>query len=263
MEDAMTAGYHVGLGLNRVDPARYGGWDGKLNACVADAQAMQRIVRGRGISETFVLLDEQATAQEFFDVLRELAHVAVAGDLVVVTRSGHGGEVPDGRGGKRQTWVLFDRQVLDTEIQAALCRFRAGVRILVVSDACHSETDTREVPAGGAKKSMPAGVAAADYAAHQSLYDALLLETTPGTIQASVIHLSACRDDQTALDGERNGAFTEALVAIYDWPFKGTYQQFYNCIARKMADDGRVQVPTFNRDGAHSAAFLLQQPFTV
>lgn len=258
----MSTGYALHLGLNRVNPARYGGWDGKLNACVADANAMQQIVRGRGIDESHLMLDEEATSSEFLGLLREFATVAGAGDLVVVTRSGHGGEVPDGRGGKRQTWVLYDRQVLDTEIQSALCAFRPGVRVLVVSDACHSETDTREVQAG-APKAMPAGVAAADYAAHQSTYDELVLATTPGTIQASVLHLAACRDDQTALDGERNGAFTTALLDVYGDGYAGTYQQFLEQIRKELADAGVAQQPCFNRDGAHNALFLQQEPFQV
>jgi hypothetical protein len=38
---------------------------------------------------------------------------------------------------------LFDRQVIDDEIYRLLGRFAAGVRVVAVSDSCHSGTVTR------------------------------------------------------------------------------------------------------------------------
>ncbi len=34
----MAKGVSVHIGVNEVDPAHYGGWSGKLNACEADAE---------------------------------------------------------------------------------------------------------------------------------------------------------------------------------------------------------------------------------
>ena len=256
----MPTGYALHLGLNRVDPAAYGGWPGTLNACVNDAVAMQRIAKDRGFSPGAMLLDDRATAGDLLTALRDYAAQAVPGDLVLVTRSGHGGEIPDGMGGKRQTWVLYDRQVLDTEIHAALAAFRQGVRLLIVSDACHSETDDRDMPEF-TEKVIPREVAHADYAQRRDMYDSLLVGS--GGVQASLHHLSACKDSQTALDGETNGAFTTALLRVYGDGYAGSYPQFAAAIQSRMADAGYVQIPQFNRDGLHDAAFLQSSPFEV
>jgi hypothetical protein len=42
----MARGVSLHIGLNRVDPAHYDGWDGTLNACEFDANAMRAITDG-------------------------------------------------------------------------------------------------------------------------------------------------------------------------------------------------------------------------
>jgi metacaspase-1 len=44
----MAKGLSIHIGLNHVDPAHYEGWDGELNACIADAQDMQALAKKRG-----------------------------------------------------------------------------------------------------------------------------------------------------------------------------------------------------------------------
>ena len=58
----MTRGISLHIGLNRVDPAHYDGWDGALTACEFDANDMQAIAESRGF-ETSKLLTEEATSE--------------------------------------------------------------------------------------------------------------------------------------------------------------------------------------------------------
>jgi len=58
----MAKGLSIHIGLNHVDPAQYEGWDGALNACVADAKDMHALAQKRGFKENLLLLDEEATA---------------------------------------------------------------------------------------------------------------------------------------------------------------------------------------------------------
>jgi hypothetical protein len=44
-----------------------------------------------------------------------------------------------------ETWVCWDRQLIDNELYALWGSFQPGVRILVISDSCHSGTVTREL----------------------------------------------------------------------------------------------------------------------
>jgi len=44
----MSKGVSIHIGLNRVDPAQYGGWSGVLAGCENDALAMQQIAKDCG-----------------------------------------------------------------------------------------------------------------------------------------------------------------------------------------------------------------------
>jgi len=59
----MGRGLSLHIGLNRVDPDHYNGWDGQLTACEFDANDMQAIAKNGGF-ETKVLLTEEATAMQ-------------------------------------------------------------------------------------------------------------------------------------------------------------------------------------------------------
>lgn len=46
-----------------------------------------------------------------------------------------------------ETWVLYDRQLVDDELYKIWSKFKPLVRILVFSDSCHNGTVTRDIPA--------------------------------------------------------------------------------------------------------------------
>src|SRR5215212_1220303 len=137
----MPKGLSVHIGLNRVDPQHYGGWDGTLAGCVYDANDMAALAKERRF-ETTTLLDEQATAARVVEAIGNAAHQLRAGDIFLLTYSGHGGQVRDTNGdeddGKDETWCLYDRQLVDDELYALWGRFEPGTRILMISDSCHS-----------------------------------------------------------------------------------------------------------------------------
>ena len=94
-----------------------------------------------------VLLTRKATRAAMLAALRAAAKTLASGDFFFLTYSGHGGQVPDVNGDeddkKDETWCLYDGQLIDDELYFELGQFKAGVRILVLSDSCHSGTVTR------------------------------------------------------------------------------------------------------------------------
>ena len=94
----MPKGTSLHIGLNAVDPNQYNGWNGQLQACEADARDMHDIAEERGFSPT-VLMTTDATAQAVTDALTTAAAELEAGDMLLLTYSGHGGQVPDAHGG--------------------------------------------------------------------------------------------------------------------------------------------------------------------
>jgi len=138
-------GYALAIGLNEVDPAHYEGWNGKLYACERDAEDMAAIARSQHLREVDTLLTPQATRAAVLGKLDALARKLRSGDLLVVSYSGHGGQLYDENGDETdddwdETWCLYDGQLIDDELHGAWMKFQTGVRILVFSDSCHSGT---------------------------------------------------------------------------------------------------------------------------
>src|SRR5262245_34116059 len=59
--DIMAKRRSLHIGMNFVDPKKYGGWDGALSGCVNDANAMHDVAVSRGL-EPQMLLHADATA---------------------------------------------------------------------------------------------------------------------------------------------------------------------------------------------------------
>ncbi len=135
------------LGLNGVNPIHYEGWDGKLNGCENDANTMNHIADSQGF-ESSQLFTQNATADNVLSAIASVAGRLTAGDAFLLTYAGHGGQVPNVNGDveedqQDETWVLWDRMLIDDELELAFAGFDVGVDIIVFSDSCHSGTVTR------------------------------------------------------------------------------------------------------------------------
>ena len=290
-------GLHIGL--NAVSAEAYAGWTGPLVACEFDANDMAAISRSRAMKAS-VLLTKKATRAAVLAGLRAAAKALSAGDLFFLTYSGHGGQVPDANGdepdGQDETWCLFDGQLIDDELYAEFAGFKAGVRILVLSDSCHSGSVTRATPppmpatalsTSQRPKLMPAAVAMRVYRDHQVFYDKLQrsvaaafgrspiadpdtalaqvaasprLAAIAGKVKAAVVLISGCQDNQTSMDGDHNGAFTEQLLKVWNHgTFAGNIGSFH---ARIKAAMPAAQTPNLFTLGK-AGVFLSQRPFTL
>lgn len=271
----MPTGLSLHIGLNTVDPARYGGWDGALLACENDARDMAALARAAGFSDT-VLLTPDGTVDQVTGALRQAADKLGPGDILLLTYSGHGGQVPDVTGPDDEpddldeTLVLYDRQFLDDELYQELRRCADGVRIVVLLDCCHSGSGV-ELPGGllptTAVRMMPLPRQQQIYERDQGFFAELqrsLKKTAPPDGEArepAAVLISACQDNQYASDGPVNGAFTEALLGVWDGgAFRGGYRAFHRAIQHRLP---ATQSPNFYTTGTPSPAFLRQKPFTV
>lgn len=288
-------GLSLHLGLNSVSGDHYEGWTGPLAACEYDAKDMATLAAGRGFKPT-TLLTKSATRAKLLGCMRAAAKALAAGDFFFLSYSGHGGQVPDvsGEEGDKldETWCLWDGQLIDDELYLELGRFVAGVRILVLSDSCHSGTVVRAgPPAPGAapqlrSKMMPPSVAARTYEAHKAFYDQLQQEVAKASggvavdpdealagvavsarltrlakrLRARAILISGCQDNQSSYDGDHNGAFTARLLSVWNrGNFDGNYMSFHAHIKAGMPP---VQTPNLYTLGS-VARFLKQPPFTL
>jgi metacaspase-1 len=290
------------LGLNSVSPGAYAGWSGPLAACEFDAQDMAALATSQGMKPA-LLLTAQATRAKFLSSLRAAAKALKSGDFFMLSYSGHGGQMPDTNGDEPdkqdETWCLFDGQLLDDELYFELSRFAAGVRVLVLSDSCHSGSVVRSGPPGGVvlaqqphqrPKVMPAAVGVRVYAQHHVFYKQLQSEVAAaaakaqvnpdaalaqvahvgpaaqavalvGAFKPAVVLISGCQDNQTSMDGDHNGAFTEQLLKVWN---HGAYSgaNYASLHAHIKAGLPPTQSPNLFTLG-RATAFLAQKPFQV
>jgi metacaspase-1 len=270
----MAKGISIHIGLNHVDPNHYQGWDGALNACIADAKDMQDLAKKKRFSGNTLMLDGQATAAAVSSALLDAGKKLVKGDILFLTYSGHGGQVRDTNSDEKdndrmdETWVLYDRQLVDDELYNIWSKFKPGVRILVLSDSCHSGTVTRDIPeflgVGPRPRAMPREVGIKTEEANRALYRAIQKENRGAEktkVNASVLLVSGCMDNQTSMDGDNNGAFTGTLKTVWNGgKFSGNYRTFRDKIVSLMPS---TQTPNYYFAGAANAAYEAQKPFSI
>jgi hypothetical protein len=275
----MAIGVSLHIGLNRVDPTHYTDeygkpWEGPLVACEFDAKDMQALAQSQGFG-TQLLLTEQATSQNVITALSKAAQDLKSGDILFLTYSGHGGQVPDLDGEEEddldETWCLYDRQLVDDELHALWAKFEPGVRILMLSDSCHSGSVARDpalvqvtTETGNQPRVLPLEVQSATYRDHKALYDGLRASKQTGdqvTVGASVILISGCQDNQVSYDGSKNGKFTGTLLKVWrKGKFKADVVGLADRITSRMPP---YQRPNLLRVGTPNPEFEKQRPFTI
>lgn len=275
----MPKGISIHIGLNRVDPSHYQDengqpWEGVLKGCENDARDMQAIAKKRGFS-TQLMLNEAATAEAVQGAIVDAAKSLKKGDILLLTYSGHGGQVADRNSDEGddydETWCLYDRQLVDDELYALWGGFAKGVRILMFSDSCHSGSVSRApglenaIRMSGARvRMMPRLAAEQTYRTHRKFYDRIQRDLPLGDnqpVRATVLLVSGCQDNQFSGDGDANGLFTETLKKVWNGGrFKKSLPEFHKAIVKQMPP---WQAPNYFVVGAANPGFEAQQPFTV
>jgi hypothetical protein len=279
----MAKALALAIGLNAVDPKHYGGWSGRLLACEADAKDMAAIAKAKKYPVK-TLLTKAATRAAVKAEIAKAALLLKAGDLFVLSYSGHGGQIPDLNGdevddNQDETWCLYDGELVDDELYSALQDFAAGVRILIFSDSCHSGTVAKQAFYHGTAatrgrpleteevryRAMPPEVALRTYRDNRKFYDAILkdesIKNSLADVKASVLLISGCQDNQLSHDGTFNGLFTGQMLRVWNnGAFTGNYGLFHKQIKLRMPPD---QTPNLFRAGAADPAFEAGSPFGI
>jgi metacaspase-1 len=168
-----------------------------------------------------------------------------------------------------ETWVLYDRQLVDDELYALWSRFAEGVRVVMLSDSCHSGTVARAMvvmrsPAQAIGRRMPLDVEEETYRAHKQEYDEIQSRIPPRTaspVQATIALVSGCMDNQTSADGRVNGRFTGRLLEVWDGgSFRGNLRKLRDAITLRMPED---QTPNYYVVGREDPKLLGRQAFEI
>ena len=258
--------YALCIGIND-----YPGNGNDLAGCVNDAHDWAAALTRRGF-EVKTLLDRAATGRRMRDEIAALLGRARAGDLVVVQYSGHGSFVPDRDGDEPDgldeclcPWdVASQGPIVDDELAAIYKERPRGVRLLMVSDSCHSGTVARFAPirtpptlaSGRAPRRTvrflpPLAFLSARAAAGVAHAAAGLKRRRPASdtpLRFGGLLLAGCQDSEYSYDawfrGRPNGAFTfVALNALRRLPLSATYQKWFDAIRRLLPSRQYPQSP--------------------
>ena len=288
----MPTGRALAIGLHRVDAARYQRALGDLPATEGTARKLLGLATAAGFVPYPLLLTTGATRNAVLTALAQAAQDCHAGDILFLAFSGHGLQYP-ADDHKDETWCLYDGELVDDEIAVALSQFDEDVRIIVISDSCHSgaivfinavtnldvssmrpyDVTTATVSEIGGATPQAAGsgkkLKRQKTKPRKTLpfVSVLTLPTDPipAAIDARpIILLAASADDQDSATGgtARDSAFSAALLEVAnDGSFRGDYASFLAQIRRKVED--RAQTPQLLTTARAREQFVSQRPFTI
>jgi hypothetical protein len=153
-QSGTSKAFALHIGLDDIDRTKYPAGVKKLNGCVKDANTYSGITKQRKFTKRILLTNRDATSEMVCKCIIGAALKLGSGDTFLVTYAGHGSSLRDVNGdepdGRDETWCLFDRQFRDDELYELWAYFQSGVRIVVISDSCHSGTVAREMAERGA-----------------------------------------------------------------------------------------------------------------
>jgi len=237
----------------------YPGTGSDLAGCVNDANDWAATLAAKGFAVA-KLIDSQASKTAMVNAVGELIAGGRSGDTLVITYSGHGtwqpdtsGDEPDGRDEALCPWDITTKgALLDDEIHALFAKRAAGVRILLISDSCHSGSVTRgdesDIDPGMPRARflppsvwMPAGQLARTESRPPVLISGL--SRTGGDLL-----LAGCKDTEYSWDtrfgGRPNGAFTYyALKTLKNLPAGTTYDAWFKSIRDYLPSTQLPQSP--------------------
>ncbi len=276
-------GYALHIGINKVDPSYYKNFIPPLAGCVNDMERMAELAASLQFEEVAKLANLQATKEAIEDAIGKMAGMAMPDDLVLITYAGHGAPIPDLDGDEADTydeaWVTANGFLLDDTLNQWFTTFKSGVRILLVSDSCHSGTMARALRGSSMRiqqryqdqtlRYVSLDLVEQVLAANASSLNALLntrKHTRSIKPMAAVKLLAACQDYQFAgekqIDGAVAGLFTTQLLKVIE-ETQGSRLNYAAVMEQVVRGMPPNQVPQVKDEGASDPTFDAQYPFTI
>jgi len=245
----------------------YPGTRSDLTGCLNDANDWAAILEARQF-EVHKLLDDKATKVNMMAAIREQIGGSQSGDSIVITYSGHGtfvpdtsGDEPDGRDEGLCPYDIGEGQVLlDDEIHALFAERGKGVRVVLISDSCHSGSVIRWAPpVADSNAPRPRFLPPSVWLPQDQLprsgsgevMSRMALGMRPPTWLGSLslaggdLLLSGCQDNEYSYDanfgGRPNGAFT--YYALKTLSTAATYADWYKAIRDYLPGASYPQTP--------------------
>lgn len=243
------------IGINN-----YPGTNSDLSGCINDVMDWTNVLEKRGFTVT-QLLDKQATKAGIIGGIEKLIRDAKGGDRLVLQFSGHGSyiadddidEEPDGRDELICPCDVGPNAFIrDDDLHDLFSQMQPDVRLVFLSDSCHSGTVSKFAPPIGVAEKMPKArfLPPSMFLREEQWMAAARVSRSRsrGPLPQQGLLISGCQDVQTSadawFDGRANGAFTYyAIKALADLPANATYTQWFKAIRKFLPSAVYVQQP--------------------
>jgi hypothetical protein len=287
----MANAYSLHIGLNNVDPTHYDGWNGQLYCCENDALFYHELADKAGIKNRKLLLSSGSQSAEMpisanlDKYLEQFSKTLNSGDFLFITYSGHGGQIGDLNFDEEEdaldeTWCLYDRQYVDDELWEHFSRFKKGVRILMISDSCHSGSvskaalTAKDIEVDGLLQEISKKMnLVARYAPKHITFNAVKKNKEQyygpthkpivirEDIPATVLLLAACRDEEKASEWDGYGLFTSTIKKVLTTDKAITnYEDWLEKILKQIP---AIQTPTLFTYGSGADLFCKEKIFQI
>lgn len=199
----------VCMGLSSVDPKMNNGWTGECPGTFEDAMGLYSLCESNGLTAT-LLIDSAATWEHWKSVVVQLAAPMKPGSLLLLTMSGHGGQMPDDNGdeadGLDETLCLWDGQVRDDDVMKFIESLPTEIRIVLINDQCHSEGNFRAY-IRKMKKAVSMG--------HWGKQEGRVLSRRSPRWNGKLIQFAGCREETYSYGAETGGTWTQNLLSNF------------------------------------------------
>ncbi len=254
----MAKGYSLHIGVRQVNLSAEAYIDEAnlipIHTAMNDVSAMVSIAMDFGYHPINILVNKQATIENFKKECLIAAHELEAGDIFLLTFSGHGGQLHDenmDEGEKDdtdETLALYDGHLIDDLIFEMFCKFEKGVRILFLPDSCFS---------GGVDEFVGTPLVYIPFSFHKKQKEKETLETG---LKATLLMISATTEEKTANQGDKYSDFTNAIY--YMWQ-QGALGKNYNDFFYQLRDYDHSVQEQLGLIKNDYQDFINQSPFTI
>jgi hypothetical protein len=238
----------------------YPGTGSDLAGCVNDANDWALVLSNSGFTVK-KLLDNQATKANIVSRIKELIISAVDDrDSIVIQYSGHGTQVPDLNRDEPDKLdealcnydLSTEGPLLDDELWQLFKLKKPGVKLVFISDSCHSGSVIRAMgsTASGTKKFLPYGNWSKNIKPVKRMLNGNSFPECDDDSKSPwpCLLMSGCQDNEYSYDasfkGRANGAFSYfALQEFKKLSEKATYQEWFDLIRRRLPTIEHPQTP--------------------
>ena len=212
--------------------------------------------------------DQQATRAAMLDGLNAAANELSSGDFFVFLYSGHGGQRPDTSGDDEdrldEVYLPFDREILDDELGVIWPKFKSGVRVVVLTDSCHSGTGLRGAlpPASSTRGAAPRAVMAPKLLG-------LGLPAATRSATRSRIRRPGESDPHECVPRRTDRGRHKPWWCLHPGPHPSderilrTTRNFISRLRVSLPAGGHVQISQLNQKGPGVQDFVKQRPFDL